>query len=87
MTADYNQSFDLKMEISNRSVLLADWTMKDHDSMHINPLISNAFRYASFVEKFGTGITKMLNACEADGNPEPEYIVYEKNISLILKPS
>ena len=61
--------------------------MKNHDSMHINPLISNAFKYAGFVEKFGTGIPKMLNACKADGNPEPEYNVYEKSISLILKPS
>ena len=55
--------------------------------MHINPLISNAFKYAGFVEKFGTGIPKMLHACKAGGNPEPEYKVYEKSISLVLKPS
>ena len=29
----------------------------------------------------------MLNACKTDGNPEPEYKVYEKSISLVLKPS
>ena len=63
--------FDLKMEIS----------------LHINPLISNTFKYAGFVEKFGTGIPKMLNACKADGNPVPVYKVYEKSISLVLKPS
>ena len=79
--------FDPKMEISNRFVLPSGWTMENHDSMHINPLISNAFKYAGFVEKFGTGIPKMLNACKADGNPEPEYKVYEKSISLVLKPS
>ncbi len=79
--------FDLKMEISNRSVLPSGWTMENHDSMHINPFISNAFKYAGFVEKFGTGIPKMLNACKVDGNPEPEYKVYEKSISLVLKPS
>ena len=50
--------FDLKMEISNRSVLPAGWTMENHDSLHINPLISNTFKYAGFVEKFGTGIPK-----------------------------
>ena len=38
------------------------------------------------VEKFGTGIPKMLNACKAGGNPEPEYRIYEKSISLVLKP-
>ena len=79
--------FDLKMEISNRSVLPAGWTMENHDSLHINPLISNVFKYAGFVEKFGTGIPKMLNACKVDGNPEPEYKVYEKSISLVLKSS
>ena len=79
--------FDLKMEISNRAVLPLGWTMEHHDSMHINPLISNAFKYAGFVEKFGTGIPKMLNACRMDGNPEPEYKVYEKSLSLIFKPS
>ena len=42
---------------------------------------------AGFVEKFGTGIPKMLNACRMDGNPEPEYKVYEKSLSLIFKPS
>ena len=61
--------------------------MKNHDSMHINPLISNAVKYVGFVEKFDTGIPKMLNVCKADGNPESEYNVYEKSISLILKPS
>ena len=44
-------------------------------------------KYAGFVEKFGTGTQEMLNACKADGNPEPEYKVYEKSISLVLKPS
>ena len=29
----------------------------------------------------------MLNACKSSGNPEPEYKVYEKSISLVLKPS
>ena len=81
------KAFDLKMEISNRAVLPSGWTMKSHDSMHINPLISNAFKYAGFAEKFGTGIPKMLHACKAGGNPEPEYKVYEKSISLVLKPS
>ena len=61
--------------------------MENHDSMHINPLISNAFKYAGFVEKFGTGIPKMLNACKAGGNPEPECRIYEKSISLVFKPS
>lgn len=77
----------LKMEISNRPILPQDRTIKHHDSMYINPLISNAFKYAGFVEKFGTGIPKMINACKKYGNPEPDFTVYDKSISLILRPS
>ena len=29
----------------------------------------------------------MLNACKVKGNPEPECKIYEKSISLVLKPS
>lgn len=49
--------------------------------------VSNAFKYEGFVKKFGTGISKMLNACKVDENSKPEYKVYEKSISLVLKPS
>ena len=28
-----------------------------------------------------------MNTCKVDGNPRPEYKVYEKSISLVLKPS
>ncbi len=57
--------------------------MENHDSMHMNPLVSNVFRYARFVEKFGTEIPKMLNACRADGKPEPGYNVYEKHFPCL----
>ena len=79
--------FDMKLEINNRAVLPPDWTIEHHDSLHINPLISNCFRYAGFVEKFGTGIPKMIKACMNDGNPLPEFSVFPKSISLSLKPS
>jgi ATP-dependent DNA helicase RecG len=48
-----------------------DWTVEHHKSRHINPLISNAFNKAGLVEKFGTGITKMIDSCKDAGNPEP----------------
>ena len=28
-----------------------------------------------------------MNTCKVDGNPRPEYKVYKKSISLVLKPS
>ncbi|MGN0906973.1 MAG: DeoR family transcriptional regulator [Bullifex sp.] len=61
--------------------------MEHHDLLQINPLVSNCFRYAGFVEKFGTGIPRMIKACMNDGNPLPEFSVFPRSISLSLKPS
>ena len=79
--------YDFKIVINNRSILPNGWTMEDHSSLHINPLISNTFMYAGFVERFGSGIPKMINACNEVGCPKPEYIIYDKSISLTLRPS
>lgn len=43
--------------------------------------------YAGFVERFGSGIPKMIKSCAEEGNPKPEYTLYDKSISLTLKPS
>lgn len=63
--------YDHKLVISNRSIIDKDWTVEKHSSRHINPLISSVFSKAGFVEKFGTGISKILEACKTEGNPEP----------------
>ncbi len=60
-----------KLVISNRSIVDKGWTVEKHSSRHINPLISSVFSKAGFVEKFGTGISKILDACKNEGNPEP----------------
>lgn len=65
--------YDHKLIISNRSILGTGWTVENHISRHINPLVSNTFSKAGLVEKFGTGISKMLDACEEEGNPIPQF--------------
>ena len=63
--------YDHALSILNRAIIDESWTVEHHKSRHINPLISNAFNKAGLVEKFGTGITKMIDACKDDGNPPP----------------
>ena len=63
--------YDHKLVISNRSIVDKGWIVEKHSSRHINPLISSVFSKAGFVEKFGTGISKILDACRNEGNPEP----------------
>ena len=63
--------YDHSLSILNRAIIDENWTVEHHKSRHINPLISNAFNKAGLVEKFGTGITKMIDACKDGGNPAP----------------
>lgn len=41
----------------------------------MNPLISETFEKAGFVEKFGTGISKIISACMENGNRIPLFEV------------
>lgn len=65
--------YDHSLSILNRAILDEEWTVEHHKSRHINPLISNTFNKAGLVEKFGTGITKMLDSCKDAGNPVPTF--------------
>ena len=67
--------FKDSLDISNRAVLQAEWSVDEHRSFQLNPLISEAFEKAGFVEKFGTGISKILSACKANGNNVPVFDV------------
>lgn len=44
-----------------------------HSSLPRNPLIAQAFYYANAIERWGTGTTRIVNLCRAQGLPEPEF--------------
>lgn len=44
-----------------------------HPSRPRNPLIAQAFYLAGLVERWGTGTTRMLEACHTAGLPEPQF--------------
>lgn len=67
--------FKDSLDISNRAVLQVGWSVEEHKSFQLNPLISEAFEKAGFVEKFGTGISKILSACKTNGNKSPVFDV------------
>lgn len=45
----------------------------DHPSVLRNPLIAQVFYYAGFVERWGTGTTRIIKQCAGQGLPEPEF--------------
>ena len=67
--------FNTSLDISNRAVLPPEWSIDDHRSFQLNPLISETFEKAGFVEKFGTGISKIVSACKENGNKIPSFEV------------
>lgn len=76
------------MEISNSCILPEDWTadtlMVKHKSMPYNPSIANVFYRMGYIENWGRGIQKIVNACDELGAPRPEYQVLGYGITLVL---
>ena len=44
-----------------------------HRSYPQNPIIADALYMTAFLESWGTGVSRMVDACKAAGLPEPEY--------------
>lgn len=44
-----------------------------HGSVLRNPLLAQAFYFAGLVERWGTGTTRIIALCRAQGLPEPEF--------------
>lgn len=68
-----------KLYIANCGQLPENWTienlMSKHASKPFNPTIAHVFYLAGFIESWGRGIEKIMNACQKDGLPPPEYSI------------
>ena len=65
------------LEISSMGLLPKGWTLetlyKKHISSRRNRALANIFHDAGYVEKWGQGIEKVIDACKENGNPSPEF--------------
>jgi len=79
---------DEAMYISNNCMLPKDWTedtlLHKHKSVPFNPSIANAFYRAGYIEAWGRGIQKMIEACRSLGTPDPEYTVLGNDLTVKL---
>ena len=77
---------DDAMYISNSCILPRDWTvqtlMQTHRSVPYNPSIANAFYRAGYIEAWGRGIQKIMEACRELGTPDPEYTVLGDDLTV-----
>lgn len=69
--------FDDRVEIENTGHLPNELTTETiklpHRSYPQNPIIADALYLTAFLESWGTGVSRIVNACKAVGLPEPEY--------------
>jgi len=68
--------FDDKLSIWNEGILPFGLSLEDlksdHNSRPRNPLIANACFFAGYIDTWGRGTLKIINACKEAGLPEPE---------------
>lgn len=72
--------FDDRLEITSPGMLLNNVTiekMMEGYSRPRNPAIASAFAYMKIIEKWGTGIPRLFEACEEYGLPKPELIDFD----------
>ena len=69
--------FDDRVEIENTGHLPNELTTETiklpHRSYPQNPIIADALFMTAFLESWGTGVNRMVEACKTVGLPEPEY--------------
>ncbi len=62
--------------------LTIDMLKTNHESVLRNELICNTFYKAGFIESWGRGTIKMIDACKSFGIPEPTFKATEHNFTI-----
>ena len=56
-----------------------------HASFPYNPLMAEVLFKASFLESWGSGVGRMIDACRSHGVPEPEYEVMQGFVKIVFR--
>ena len=65
--------------------LTPDTIKSSHASYPYNPLIAEVLYRSSFLESWGSGVSRMVDACKAQGVPEPEYEVNGGFVRIVFR--
>ena len=84
--------YDNRLEITSPGMLMNGVTiekMKEGYSKIRNRAIANAFSYMKIIEKWGSGIPRIIRECQEYGLPEPELIDFDGDfrINMYSQPS
>ena len=81
--------YDDRVEIENPGSfpphLTAETIKQPHDSHPRNPLIANVLYLSTYLEKWGSGVSRIIEACKQQGVPEPTYEDRGGSIHIVFK--
>lgn len=79
--------FDDRLEVTSPGMLLNNVSiqkMMEGYSKPRNPAIARAFAYMKIIEKWGTGIPRIIRECKEYGLPEPQLIDFDGDFRVNL---
>lgn len=80
--------YDDRIEIENPGRfpigITPDNIKQPHDSKPFNPLIAEVLYKCTWLESWGSGVARMLDACKKQGIPEPYYEVRPGGIAIVF---
>lgn len=80
--------YDDRMEISSHGSLLPHVTLEKIRagfSKPRNPLMADVLYRCNFIERWGRGIQEILQACQAAGDPEPDFMTDDVEFRIIFR--
>lgn len=83
--------FDDRLEITNPGRLPAPLTPENikqpHGSYPYNLRIAQVLYLSTYLERWGTGVSRMIDLCREQGVPEPEYVADGYIVKIIFRKS
>ena len=80
--------YDDRLEIVNPGSLPAELSVEDmklpHESYPRNKKIAQVLYQTTYLEKWGSGARRMIDACREQGVPEPEWKIGKGTVSVIF---
>ncbi len=80
-----------RVEIFDHGALPDGWTVETLTGKHVsvlrNKTLANVFHDAGYVENWAQGITKVMESCESNGNPLPEFSFELGGLSVTVSSS
>lgn len=81
--------YDDEIYLNNIGGLPSTWTadtlFEKHGSKPANPNLAHVFYLAGYIESWGQGVSRVCEACSADGIDMPVYTAHPDDIMVMLK--